>query len=372
MLKSYKYRLMPTKDQSILIDKHIGACRFIYNLALETKAMAYSGTKKNVTSYELISQLPDLKKDFPWLNEVDSQALQQSIVDLEKAYLNFFKLDYSFPKFKNKNSKMSFRNPHGRKISIKSNKLFQSNFRDGIKIIIDRPFIGEIKNTTISKTVTNKYFVSILVEDELPTPIKSEISEETCIGIDLGIKSFIVTSDGLKVDNPNYFKNESPKLKYLHRQSSKKKKGSNNQKKAQLKSALCYEKAINKKHDFLHKLSNEIIKCYDTICFETLDIECMLKNPILSKYIHPASWATFVQMCKYKSAWNGKNILQIPTFQPSTKVCSNCEFINNDLKLSDREWICPNCGKSHDRDLNAAINIKNFCLKFEMDIEKTI
>ena len=363
MLKSYKYRLIPTKQQATLINKHIGSCRLVYNLALEVKNYAYNTQRKNITCFDLISQLPELKKECDWLKEIDSQALQQSVINLDKAFTQFFKGYSSFPKFKNKHSGTSFRNPHGNKVEIKNGKISQPKFKEGIKIVIDREFKGEIKNTTISKTPTGKYFVSVLVETGVNLPIKKPIAENTAIGIDLGIKSFIVTSNGLKIDNPKHFKKELKHLKYIQRQHSKKKKGSNNRKKLQLKVALCHEKITNQRKDFLQKLSTELIKNHDTLCFETLQIDNMVKNHKLAQAISSAGWRNFVDMCKYKANWNGKNILQIPTFQPSTKICSNCNAINNTLTLADREWLCTNCGTLHDRDINAAINIKNYLIR---------
>lgn len=363
MLRSFKYRLMPRIDQSKLIDKHIGCCRFIYNLALEVKNNAYVSHRKNIGQFELMRQLTDLKNEYSWLREVDSQCLQQSIKNLDKAFTNFFKGYSSFPKFKKKTQCNSFLNPHGSRVKIKYGKLFQPKFLSGIPIIIDRAFEGEIRNTTISRTPTGKYFVSILVETGIQLPTKQNILEYSSIGIDLGIKSFIITSDGLKVDNPRHLQISLSKLKYLQRQHSKKKKGSNNRKKTQLKVALCHELITNQRNDFLNKLSTQLVNSHDTLCFETLKIENMIKNHKLAQSISSASWGNFVEMCKYKADWYGKNILQIPTFQPSTKICSNCDNINSTLTLSDREWTCASCGTSHDRDVNAAINIKKYALK---------
>lgn len=363
MLRAYKYRLMPNKAQAELINKHIGSCRFVYNLALEVKNYAYATQRKNLSCFDLISQLPGLKEECPWLKEVDSQALQQAIINLDKAFTQFFKGHASFPKFKRKCNTQSFRNPHGSKVIIKDGKLFQPKFlKKGIPIILDREFKGEIKSTTISRSSTGKYFVSVLVDNGTPIPNPVKIKSESSIGIDLGLKSFIVTSDGLKIDHPKHLQKSISDLKYLSRQYSKKKKGSKNRKKSQLKLALYHEKIANQRKDFLHKLSSELIKNHDTLCFETLQIENMIKNRKLAQAIQDSGWGMFVEMCKYKSEWNGKNILQIPTFQPSTKICSNCGHTNHSLTLTDREWVCANCNTVHDRDINAAINIKNYSL----------
>ncbi len=363
VLRAYKYRLMPTGRQKELINKHIGSCRFVYNLSLEVKNYAYITQRKNLSCFDLISQLPELKKECDWLKEIDSQALQQSIINLDKAFTQFFKGYGEFPKFKNKYTTQSFRNPHGNKVEIKDGKIFQPKFKEGIKIIIDREFKGEIKNTTISRTPTGKYFVSVLVDNKKNNPKSKPIKEQTAIGIDLGIKDFIVTSDGLKVNNPKHLQKSLVHLKYLSRQHSKKVKGSNNRKKSQLNLALCHEKIVNQRKDFLHKLSTQLIKSHDTLCFESLQIENMVKNHKLAQAIQSSGWGMFVEMCKYKAEWNGKNILQIPTFEPSTKICSTCGHTNHTLTLADREWLCANCSTLHDRDVNAAINIKNYSLK---------
>ncbi len=364
MFKAYKYRLYPTKDQAELINKHIGSCRFVYNLALEVKNYAYSTQRINLRCFDLIGQLPELKKECAWLYEVDSQALQQSVINLDNAFTQFFKGHSSFPKFKNKYHSQSFRNPHGNKVEIKNGKLFQPKFtKYGIKIIIDRKLKGEIKSTTISRAPTGKYFVSILTDNKLPLPKLKKIKEDNAIGVDLGVKSFIVTSNGLKIENQKHLQRNLSHLKYLNRQHSKKKKDGNNRKKTQLKLALCHEKITNKRNDFLHKLSTELVKSHDTLCFETLQIDNMVKNHKLAQAIQASGWGMFIKMCKYKAEWNGKNILQISSFQPSTKICSNCDYPNHTLTLADREWLCVNCNTLHDRDINAAINIKNYSLK---------
>lgn len=362
MLKAYKYRLYPTKEQIKLINKHIGSCRLVYNLALEVKKYAYISQRKNISCYDLISQLPDLKKECLWLKDVDSQALQQAIINLDKAFTLFFKGYASFPKFKNKYTTQSFRNPHGKEVVIRGGRIYQPKFRKGIKIVIDRELRGNIKSTTISKTKSGKYYVSVLADTGDSNHKIREIKENTSIGIDLGLKSFLVTSDGLKVEHPKHLKKSLNYLKYLSRQHSKKKKGSNNRKKSQLKLAIQHEKIANQRKDFLHKLSTNLINNHDTLCFESLEIENMVKNRKLAQSIQYSGWGIFLKMCKYKAEWGGKNILQIPPFQPSTKICSNCDHINHTLTLSDREWICSNCNTFHDRDTNAAINIKKYSL----------
>ena len=267
MLKAFKFRLAPNKVQSELINKHIGCSRFVFNLALECKQMAYAGAKVNLTCFDLNKQIPELKKECVWLKEVNSQSLQSSIVNLDRAFTNFFKGHNDFPKFKSKHKgTQSFQVPQF--VTIEDDKLFLPKFKSGIKIILHRKFKGEIRTVTISRTPTGKYFASVLVDNKKELPNKKPIRENTTVGIDLGIKSFIVTSDGLQIDNPKYLKNSLLHLKYLQRQVSRKVKGSNSRKKSVFKLAIQHEKVANQRKDFLNKLSSKIISENQTICIE--------------------------------------------------------------------------------------------------------
>ena len=375
MIKSYKYRIYPNKKQQELINKHVGSCRFIYNLALETKQLAYAGNKINLSCFDLMKQLPNLKKECEWLKEINSQSLQQSITHLDNAFTRFFKGQADFPKFKKKLNNGSFNIPQS--IIIKNNKLFISKFREGIDIVLHRKFMGIIKQATITKTSTNKYFVSILVDAQVKLTNKEIISENTTIGIDLGIKSFLITSDGQKFDNPKYLREVQSKLKYIQNKYSKHKG-----KRTRHKLALLHEKIANQRKDYLNKISTKLICENQTICLEDLNIKgmstrCKPKQDENGKYLHngqsaksglnrsiqDASWGMFVDMLKYKAEWQGKNILQIGKFEPSSKICNICGTINKELELKDRIWTCNNCNTVHDRDVNAAINIKNFALR---------
>jgi len=360
VLKSYKYRLYPTAAQELLINKHIGASRFVYNLGLETKNNAYATHRKNISVFELMKQLTDLKTELLWLKEVDSQCLQQSLLNLDRSFTRFFKGQSDFPKFKKKGNGQTFRNAHGNKTHIKNGKLIQPKFQDGIKIVIDRPYIGEIRSTTISRTPTGKYYVSVLCETGVEQPVKAEINN--AVGIDLGLSHFLITSEGHKIDNPKHLRASMKRLKVLQRRVSRKVKGSANRKKAQYKVALLHERVTNQRKDFLHKASSELIKNHDTICIEDLAVSNMVKNHSLALSISDAGWGMFADMLEYKSAWNGRNLLKIPTFEPSTKICNCCGRTKHGLTLKDRTWVCE-CGAEHDRDVNAAINIKNYCLK---------
>ena len=365
MLKAFKYRMYPTIDQIILINKHIGASRFIFNLALQTKQTAWISTKVNLSCFDLMKQIPDLKKECIWLKEINSQSLQQPIRNLDNAFTKFFKGQSSFPNFKKKLNNGSFSIPQN--IILKNNKLVIPKFKNGIKIVTHRPLKGAIRHAVINKTHTGKYFVSIICETSESLKLKSLIKENTTIGIDLGLKSFIVSSNKLKIDNPKFLKKSQNKLKYIQRKYSKHKS-----KRVKQKLVLLHEKIANQRKDFLHKISSELINNHDTICIENLAISNMLKNHNLAQSISDVGWSTFINMLKYKSEWGGKNILKIGRFEPSSKTCSSCGFINKELSLKDREWVCVKCNSYHDRDLNAAINIKNFALKNYLSVERRL
>jgi putative transposase len=356
IIKAFKYRLYPTRDQQVLINKHIGACRTIYNLALETKQESYKkGTK--LSAFDLINQLPDLKIDHSWLKEINSQSLQQSIKNVDAAYNRFFKGTSKFPKYKSKaRSRQSFNIPQA--VSIKNGKLVIPKFKRGIKFIQDRTFKGTIKQATISKTPTNKYFVSILVETTDSPLVKKSITRDNTIGIDLGIKEFLITSEGLKIRNPKFLKEKLGKLKYVQSRYSRFRG-----KKNKLKLQKLHEKVRLQRKDFQHKLSSDIIKNHDTIALETLKVPNMLKNHCLAQAIADAAWSQFTTMLEYKANWYGKNIIRIGTFEPSSKLCSCCGHKKEDLVLADRNWTCSNCNTTHDRDINAAKNIKDIALK---------
>ena len=361
MLKAYKYQLNPTEEQKLALSKLMGCVRFVYNLALETKITAYT-MGKNVSCFELINQLPDLKKDLEWLREVPSQPLQQTISNLDAAYTNFFKKRAAFPKFKSKRNKQSVRFPSNISVDFDNYIVDIPKLRK-IKFFKDRHFKGEVKQATISKTPTYKYFISILVETGKPVIATKPIKEKTTVGIDFGIKTFATLSDGTSFPNNHFFKTVKRTLKIEQRKLSRRyvkgaKEQSKSYQKQKLLVAKLHEKITNKRNDYLHKISTSIIKKYDTICLENLNIAGMLKNKNLSLAIAETSWNQFESMLKYKAEWYGKNLLYIGRFEPSSKLCSKCGTINKTLQLKDRTWTCSICGTIHDRDKNAATNIK--------------
>ncbi len=363
MYKRCKYRIYPTPDQKLKIDQTISACRCIYNLALETKIYAYKHFGKNLSAYELMRQLTILKEDVFWLSEVDSQSLQASIKNMDKAFVNFFK-GSGFPKFKSKYNTQSFQCPNNkREVNFEKGLLTIPKIKN-IPIVIGRLFEGKIKNITISRTVTGKYFASILVDNSKELPVKPEIKADTTLGIDLGLSHLMITNKGEKIDNPRFLRNSLTRLKVLQRRASRKKKGSSNRKKANLKVAILHEKIANQRLDFLHKLSHRLThdNQVDTICVETLNVKGMVRNHKLAQAISDVSWSEFTKQLKYKCDWYGKNLIEIGTFEPSTKTCSCCGNVQ-DVLLSERIFNCKKCSVVIDRDVNAAINIKNFGLK---------
>ena len=267
MLKAFKYKINPTKEQSILLNKHIGASRFVYNLALECKQTAWAGSKVNLSCFDLNNQLKDLKTECVWLKEINSQSLQQSITNLDKAYTAFFKGRNSFPKFKKKSGSGSFNIPQN--VLLVNEKLIIPKFKGGIDIVLHRPIKGEIRQATISRTSIGKYFVSILCETGEVIKPKVPINENTTVGIDLGIKTYLVTSDGKEFGNPKFLHKAQSKLKYTQRKYSKYKG-----KRTKQKLILLHERVADQRKDFLHKTSSELIKNHDSIAIEVNNFFC--------------------------------------------------------------------------------------------------
>ncbi|MGY4687793.1 RNA-guided endonuclease TnpB family protein [Petrotoga sp. DB-2] len=372
MLKTYKFRLYPTNEQIHKLNEHFGHTRFVYNLFLEFSSNAYKNIKTLTNYYIWAKVLTVLKKTekYQWLNDVNSQSLQQSIKDLETGFKRFFKKQAKHPKFKKKSSRQSFRVPQHIQLYENENNdkygiLFVPKFKEGIKVRVHRKIDpnAKIKNCTFIKTPTGKYFVSITfaVEESI---IDRDIDYNNSIGIDIGLKDFAVLSDGTKYRSPKALMKYEKKLIRKQRSLSRKKKVSANRNIARLEVARIHEKIKNTREDFLHKLTKEISENQaDVFVVETLNIRGMLKNHHLAKSISDSGWYQFKTFLKYKAERLGKKVIEIGMFEPSSKVCSVCGYKNEGLKLSDREWVCPECGTKHDRDVNAAVNIRQFGLK---------
>jgi putative transposase len=359
MLRSYKYELRPTDLEKGRLNSAFGACRFVYNLGLETKISAYQ-KGVNVSHFDLMRQVNDLRKDVSWLKEAPGASLAHSIFNLNNAYQRFFK-GSGFPKFKSKSGKQSFKIVEN--ISVNFSDWTVNITKCGrIGFNRDRTFTGEVRQATVSKTLTGRYFISILVETGKNAPKAKKVKPSTTVGIDLGLKHFAVLSDGRKIEHPKLLRNSLKRLRTEQRSWARKVKGSKRRDKQKLQLAKTYERVTNQRKDFLHKLSTEITNQYDSIAIESLNVAGMVQNRCLSLSISDSGWGEFARQLKYKAEWKGKNILQIGRFEPSSKMCS-CGKINNELKLHQREWTCIYCGVTHDRDLLAAKNIKTFWLK---------
>ncbi len=360
MLKAFKYRIYPSDSQEEYLSRAFGSCRFLYNKALEYKKNTYETEKKSISYNDLATIfLKDLKEEFDWLKETPSQALQQSLKHLDSAYQKFFKHQSKFPSFKRKFSRQSFSLPQFVKVNFKGSIVTLPKIGN-IKARFHRTFEGIIKTCTISKTPTNKYYISILVDDKQELPIK--VTGEKAIGIDLGIKTFATLSNGDKIDNPKFYNQSLNKLKALQKSLSRKVKASHNYCKLKLKIAILHEKICNKRDNFLHQLSKNIINDNQVIVIEDLDVQSLMEKSYssMARNIGDVSWSKFVTMLKYKAEWNGKTLIRIGRYDPSSKKCSGCGSIYHDLKLEERIWICDKCGKEHDRDVNAAVNILQF------------
>ena len=358
ILKAYKYRIYPDDKQTDQINRTFGCCRFVYNTMLAYRKSMYEEQHISVSRIDCNNYCNRVMKDqYPWLREVDKFALTNAIYNMDSAYQKFFKEHAGYPRFKRKHdSRKSY-------TTNMSNKNIEINFEEDwiklpylkrVKARLHRSFTGKVKRATVSRTPTGKFFVSILVETEqekLPHIDKA-------VGIDVGIKGLCITSDGKVYENPKAYIRYQEKLVRLQRQLAHKEKGSANYNKTKRKIALCHEKIANIRRDCLHKVSSELVSENQVIVTEDLRVKNMLGNHNLSKHIADASWGELFRQLEYKSAWNGRQYIQVSTFFASSQMCGNCGYQNRDVKnLSIRKWTCPVCGTYHDRDVNAARNI---------------
>ena len=368
MIKAYKYKLKPNTTQETAMNQFLGSARFIYNWGLNRKTEQYklNGTSPNYNA--LAKELTLLKQTdgYTWLQDVPIDALQQSLRNLENAFTKFFREHKGYPKFKSK------------KDNYASYKVIKSVHFDFTNWKVKLPKLGWVnlcKNhifnqlnckqgtVTITKDCCGTYWCSVVVDDMQDKPSKAKMVESTAVGIDLGIKDFAILSDGTKFSNPKYYESSQQKLAKLQKQFAKSMKGSHRHELLRIKIARLYRSITNQRNDMLHKLSTYLVSSYDNICLENLNVEGMMKNHHLAKSIQSASWSTFVNMLRYKSEHNGKNVIFIGRYEPSSKLCHNCGYINKELTLNDREWVCPICGERLDRDINAAINIMHIAFE---------
>jgi putative transposase len=364
--KAYKFRLYPNEEQEILINKHFGCTRFIYNWALDLSNKSYQIDKKRLKRFDLQAKLPAMKKanETEWLKEVNSLSLQATLKHLDNGFSRFFTKKGGYPKFKSKHdNNKSFEVPANTIIDVKNKKISIPKFKKGIKARLHRtiPKKGIIKTSTVSMNPSGQYFISILVEEPLKEKKYKKPTMKNSVGVDLGIKDFATLSDGTKIENPKFLKKNLKKLKKEQRRLSKKQKGSNNRNKQRIKVARLHNKISNMRNDFLHKLTTKLVSENQAICLEDLNVKGMIKNHNLAQAIQDVSWSKFNTLLEYKAEWNSVSILRIGRFEPSSKMCS-CGVINKDLKLSDRIWTCKDCGATHDRDVLASQNIKTIGL----------
>ncbi len=355
--KAYKCRVYPTPEQEVFLNKHFGSVRFVYNRLLHARQEAYQNGGK-LSGRDAKKLIPVWKRqaETAWLKEVNSQSLQQALLDLEEAYQKFFKKQTSYPRFKKKNGKNTFHVPQYFSVDPEKQTLHIPKLKSLLTVKMHREF-GSIKkwcSLTFSKTPTGKYFVSILVEEEIPEP---KALPRELVGLDLGLKHFATTSSGEKIDSPKHLKKQQKRLKRAQRSLAKKKKGSSNRKKQRKKVARLHEKVSNQRKDFLHKLSHKFVLENQEIFIEDLNVKGMMKNRRLAGSIGDSGWSEFVRQLKYKCFWYGRKLTRIGRFAPSSKICSRCGEVKRDLSLSERVWTCSCCGSKHDRDINAALNI---------------
>ena len=373
MLRAVKIRLYPTVYQAIQINKLLGCCRFVYNQTLARKINQYKehniSENRSTLSYWLFHELLT-NSDFEWLKEQNTKVLQQSIIDMLDAYKRFFKQHTGYPKFKskhdNKQSCRFVRDAISKCNDYTSYKISLANIKN-IKFKCSKKYAqylqkhhDNIRHATLSKLPCGEYYLSILVNGDLIHKVKETNS---VVGIDLGVKDFVITSEGEVFNNLHFKKNETNKIKKLQKELSRKQKGSNNRNKARVKLAKVYKTINDRKQYYLHYISNSLIDENQVICMEDLNVNGMLRNHKLAESISEMNFGEFRRMLEYKARWYNRKIVFVDRYYPSSKTCHNCDYINKKLKLSNRRWICPQCGKMIERDYNAALNILDECLR---------
>ncbi|GIK38122.1 MAG: transposase [Chloroflexota bacterium] len=378
--KAFKYRIYPNQAQKAALAVQFGHARFVYNFGLAACKAHYFEYGRGLNYNDTAYMLTVIKRFVPWLKEADSQVLQQSLKDLDRAYANYFEqarkgtlsqpqpdqsrrplggklrkdgMPLGYPRFKSKDDEQSIRYPQRFEISGSRIKLPKVG---AIRAVFHRPIEGEMKSCTVLRTKTGQYFISIQCELEIEDPVQ----KPGMVGIDLGLKQFAVLSSGEQIDHPQYLRKAERRLKRLQRSLSRTQKGSKGREKARLRLARQHQKVANQRQDFLHQASHRIVSEFGTIKIENLNVCGMIKNHHLAKSIADSGWSRFGAFLNYKGKWTGSQVERVDRFFPSSKTCSVCGWINQELQLHHRFWVCLGCGTEHDRDKNASVNLERY------------
>jgi putative transposase len=358
MLKTYRYRLYPTKEQTAFLNRQFGCVRYVYHWGLALATQTYQTEGHGLTRFQLDKRLTALKQDLPWLREVAAQPLQQALVHLDKAFTRFFREKRGYPRFKTKRGPQSAVYPQGVRVDWDHAMLYVPK-AGWVRAVFSRRFTGRITSVTVRRVLSGKFFVSILVADENQVPAPVLETEERAVGIDRGLHDFVVLSTGEKHPHPQWWESELDRLKIRQRRFTKTTKGSKNREQLRRQIARLQERVANRRQDFLHTLSTDLLRRFDTVCIEDLQVAGMVQNPTLARRIAQSGWGEWRRQLEYKAQWSGKHSRVIGRFAPSSRLCL-CGYYNHALTLADREWTCPQCGRHHDRDGLAANNIKRF------------
>ena len=361
MLRAYKYRIYPTDEQQVMLAKTFGCCRFVQNWALGLRKDAYEKEKVSIPYRDLQDKLVhELKEEKEWLKEVSSQALLNALKNHETAFRNFFRdPKVGYPKFRSRKGRQSFQCPQHCSVDFSSGTISIPKV-NGIPAKLHRKFVGNVKTVTVSKEPSGKYFASVLVDTGIKEPLPPERNAENTVGMDMGVETLVVCSDGREFQNHRYLKKSLDKIVSLQKSLARKQPGSANREKARVRLARAYEHVTNQRKDTLHKITYRLThdSQVKTCCMEDLNVKGLSRNHHLASSILDAGFGMFADMLEYKCRWYGVNFVKIDRFAPSSKTCSHCGYVYKDLKLNQREWTCACCGTRHNRDFNAAVNIK--------------
>ena len=364
MKKAFKYRIYPNKAQQALLQSTFGCCRFVYNKTLDIRKTAYETDKTKLSKFDCINRMAALKDEYTWLRDVPAVCLVQAVDNMDKAYQNFFKFSKGYPKFKTKHhSRKSCCFPGQSSGVLQDISRLKLSKLGLVKYKKDREFVGILRHIVVTQESDGKYYASCLVDTGVEAPKPQPIDASTTVGIDLGLKDFIVTSDGRKIPNPRFYATIDRRIARLQKHESRKTKGSKRRARIRLKINKLYSKKRNLIKNYIYHVAKTLLRESQTLVMEDLNIVGMVKNHSLAKSIQNICWGELRRVLEYKSKWLGHNLIFIDRWAPSTKTCSHCGFHNSALTLSDRSCTCPGCGTHHDRDINAAINIKRMGLE---------